>query len=341
MSRCAVDAADTGDIEDLTEEDSAGESEGKSVFSASGDASDTDKEIRIEEIKKDEVKQDKETEIAPSLSSEMRERLCLRAEPEKSADVVLHPVLVEEWKNWMQKGFYEGDEDDGKKREEEENKLREEIMKKFPKKGELHVEAPKLNPEILAYMSGTAKNRDKHFVFSQNALGSAMIAVAKSISLILELEEDDLTGMLLQLLGNAGKLMADLYYQQSMMRRAFILAGIDKKYRELLKKLDITSDLFGKDLFKRLKHKISGQGGGRAYPSSTSQEAIEDIQLEKPKEPAKKIQEPLTAGSKIRRPTKIPALQRSPKEFLLEQQRPHKADEVGFLEKIEVKNVAG
>lgn len=31
-----------------------------------------------------------------------------------------------------------------------------------------------------------------------------MIAVAKSISLILELEEDDLTGMLLQLLGNSG-----------------------------------------------------------------------------------------------------------------------------------------
>ncbi|CAL1680863.1 unnamed protein product [Lasius platythorax] len=90
------DAADTGDIVDLTEEDSAGESEGKSVFSASGDASDTDKEIRIEEVKKDEVKQDKETEIAPSLSSEMRERLCLRAEPEKSVDVVLHPVLVEE-----------------------------------------------------------------------------------------------------------------------------------------------------------------------------------------------------------------------------------------------------
>lgn len=30
-------------------------------------------------------------------------------------------------------------------------------MKKFPKKGELHVEALKLNLEILAYMSGTAK----------------------------------------------------------------------------------------------------------------------------------------------------------------------------------------
>lgn len=38
------------------------------------------------------------------------------------------------------------------------------------------------------------------------------------------------------------------------MRRAFILPGVDEKYRELLKKSDITSDLFGEDLFKRLKH---------------------------------------------------------------------------------------
>lgn len=39
--------------------------------------------------------------------------------------------------------------------------LRKEIMKKFLRKGTLHAEVSKLNPEILAYMSGTAKSRDK------------------------------------------------------------------------------------------------------------------------------------------------------------------------------------
>lgn len=81
-----------------------------------------------------------------------------------------------------------------------------------------------------------------------------MVAVAKSISLILELEEGDVSSMLMQLLGNAGKLLAGLHYQHSDMRRAFILPGIDEKYRDLLKKSDITGDLFGEDLFKRLKH---------------------------------------------------------------------------------------
>lgn len=193
-------------------------------------------------------------EEEPSLSNDMRKTLCLKATPDKSADIKLHPVLVAEWTNWMHAGLYDGDEEDEKKREEEEGKAREEIMKKFPRKEELQAEAPKLNPEILAYMSGTAKNRDKHFVASQNALGSAMIAVAKSISLILELEEGEITSTLLQFLGNAGKLMAGVHYQQSLRRRAFILPGIDEKYRVLLRKSEITDDLFGKDLLKRLKH---------------------------------------------------------------------------------------
>lgn len=75
----------------------------------------------------------------------------------------------------------------------------------------MHAKIFKLNPEILAYMSGTAKKRDKHFVSSQNALGSAMVAVVKSISLILELEEGDISNTFLYLLRNAGKLLAQVY----------------------------------------------------------------------------------------------------------------------------------
>jgi len=78
-------------------------------------------------------------------------------------------------------------------------------------------------------MSGIAKSKDKHFVASQNALGSAM---TKSISLILELEEDDISSTLLKNLGNAEKFMAGLHYQYFVMRRIFI-PDIDKKYRKL------------------------------------------------------------------------------------------------------------
>lgn len=88
----------------------------------------------------------------------------------------------------MRKGLYEREEEN-KKHEEEKSKLRDKVMKKFSRKESLFVEAPKLNQEILVYMSSTAKSRDKHFVSAQNALSSAIVAVAKSISLTLELEE--------------------------------------------------------------------------------------------------------------------------------------------------------
>ncbi|KYN07210.1 hypothetical protein ALC62_01824 [Cyphomyrmex costatus] len=237
--------------EDLIVRDSEDESEERSDASSSDGASNTDEEVR--ENKK-EAEEDEGAKSALSLSKETRESLCLRTEPADSADVALYPILVQEWTNWIHKGLYEGEKEDEKKREEEENKQREVIMNKFPRKGGLFVEAPKLNPEILAYMSGTAKNRDKHFTAAQNALGSAMVAVAKSISLILELEESEISSKLLQNLGNAGKLMAGLHYQNSVMRRAFVIPGIDEKYRDLLRKSDITSDLFSEDLFKRLKH---------------------------------------------------------------------------------------
>lgn len=41
----------------------------------------------------------------------------------------------------------------------------------------------------------------------------------------------DISSTLVENLGNAGKLMASLYYQHSIMRRAFIISGVDEKYR--------------------------------------------------------------------------------------------------------------
>ncbi|XP_011694551.1 PREDICTED: uncharacterized protein LOC105453949 [Wasmannia auropunctata] len=169
-------------------------------------------------------------------------------------------------------------------------------------------------------MSTSAKSRDKHFVSSQNTLGSAMIAMAKGISLLLELQEDETTSMLLEFLGNAGKLMAGLHHQHSTMRRAFILSGVDEKYRELLKKSEITADLFGNELFKRLKHTKS---------------------LEKP---ANEIKRPLTTGSKIGRPSKVPEIQGPSKKLVLEQHQ-RKDDETQLSQSasqtLEVRKVAG
>lgn len=80
-------------------------------------------------------------DVATSLSKETRGNLCLKAEPVQSTDITLHPVLVAEWGKWMCKDLYEGDKEEDKKCEEEESKLREEIMKKIPRKRILHEKA--------------------------------------------------------------------------------------------------------------------------------------------------------------------------------------------------------
>ncbi|XP_026829029.1 uncharacterized protein LOC113562783 [Ooceraea biroi] len=171
-------------VDDLVEEDASEEDERSNSSTSDGES---DASVEVKAMTGEAAK------VTESLSNETRERLCLKTEPTQSADITLHPVLVTKWMHWMRKGLYEGDEEDHKKREEEEKKLREEVMKKFPRKGILHVEAPKLNPKILAYISGRAKSRDQHFVSSQNALGSAMVSIATGISLILELEEGDIS----------------------------------------------------------------------------------------------------------------------------------------------------
>ncbi|KYM96657.1 hypothetical protein ALC62_12704 [Cyphomyrmex costatus] len=325
----------------LIARDSEDVSEERSDASSSDDASNTDEEVRKNkkeaEVMDGNVEEDEGAKSAPSFSKVTRESLCLRTDPADSADVALHPILVEEWTNWMHKGLYEGEEEDEKKREEEENKQREVIMNKFPRKEGLFVEAPKLNPEILAYMSGTAKSKDKHFTAAQNAL--AMVAVAKSISLILELEEGEISSKLLQNLGNAGKLMAGLHYQNSVMRRAFVIPGIDEKYRDLLRKSDITSDLFGEDLFKRLKHtKSLSKVVEELTPHQRTKKPFEDAKPGKPEMPAKEIQGLLAAGSKIKGAPKISPVQGLSEEILLERQE---VDEIKPLQTLKVSNVAG
>lgn len=118
----------------MSERESEGETEANSDRFSMDEASATDEE---------EIKIDK-PEVEPKLSVEMREKLCLRAESDDSDIVALHPVLIKEWMNWTRKGLWEGEEDDEKKREEKEDKQREEIMKKFPRKGDFYVEAPNL-----------------------------------------------------------------------------------------------------------------------------------------------------------------------------------------------------
>ncbi|KAL0130369.1 hypothetical protein PUN28_002193 [Cardiocondyla obscurior] len=113
----------------------------------------------------------------PQVSAqETTERLSLKAEFEQSLDIPFHPAInllpfSQNKRIFFTKitGFicihlvYEEDKKNKKKHKAEELKILEEIMRKFSRKETLITEASKLNPEILAYISTAANNRDKHF----------------------------------------------------------------------------------------------------------------------------------------------------------------------------------
>lgn len=72
-------------------------SDEKSDFSTSGDGSDTD----IEGVSTDtQVSKNEAPKETASLSNVTRQKL-LSAEPDKSSDIILHPILISEWMNYV------------------------------------------------------------------------------------------------------------------------------------------------------------------------------------------------------------------------------------------------
>lgn len=78
------------------------------------------------------------------------------------------------------------------------------------------LEAPVLNLEVSAAKSEIAKSRDKHFVTNQNVLGSAIVALGEGVSILLNPDEEIDRNSLLQHLCDSGKLLTDLFHQQSV-----------------------------------------------------------------------------------------------------------------------------
>jgi len=118
----------------------------------------------------------------------------------KKISVTFNQELKVRWENWIKKGF------------PEEDKIK--ILEKYPRKGELFVDAPKINIEIIPVMSDIAKKRDGHFTKTQNSVSSVLSALGAASSMILSESEDGVDqDILMTYLCDAGKLMIDVFHQ--------------------------------------------------------------------------------------------------------------------------------
>ncbi|XP_039306068.1 uncharacterized protein LOC120357976 [Solenopsis invicta] len=158
----------------------------------------------------------------------------------KEITVDFHPELKIRWEKWLREGF----PDDDKKP----------ILEKYPRKGELLVEAPKVNLEIVPVMTDIAKKRDGHFIDTQNTVGSALSALGATISMILNEPEDGIDSeTLITYLCDAGKLMTDVFHKHSVARRSFITPLLSKSVKPTIDATKPNEWLYGTKFAEQVK----------------------------------------------------------------------------------------
>ncbi|XP_074110087.1 uncharacterized protein LOC141534558 [Cotesia typhae] len=176
-------------------------------------------------------------------------------------DLDLHPSLLARWPTWLSVGL--------------PKESKESVLDKYSRKGNINLEAPELNEEMLITLNESGVKRDKLFTAEQNLVGSAMSAVGDSISLILKDDEEPVDHLvLLERLADTGKLLAQLHFQISSARKSFISPVLSKPMKELLQKTKLGVFLYGEKLTEKIKAvksiKKFGKEMKNTLPTSTT-----------------------------------------------------------------------
>lgn len=152
--------------------------------------------------------------------------------------------------------------------------LRKEIREKYsiPANCTL-IDAPQINPEVKAAISETTAKRLGAMEQKQKQLASAISCLGEAITLLISQNNAD--AQLLRLLMDAGRIICDTQYSDSLTRRFFILASLKKEMKDQLLLTKIDSFLFGKDLSETLKSAkaINKSGAELKQPQTPKQTA--------------------------------------------------------------------
>lgn len=128
------------------------------------------------------------------------------------------------------------------------------MLEKYPREGSFRTEALKVNPELSPALSEIAVKRDKHFSLTQKCAGSALISLGSAISMILD-ESDEGTDRLdlIERLGDTGRLLADIFHQNTVRRKSFITPLMNKTMKPILEATVADEWLYGKSLSDQVK----------------------------------------------------------------------------------------
>lgn len=152
----------------------------------------------------------------------------------------LHPDLTELLNDWLT--------------EDHDKDMNEELSPKYSRTVEqCQIEAPKLNPELVATSSEQIVKRDNNFITSQNITGSALVSLAMALNTLLTAETDVDRFSPIEKLSDTAKLLAQLHRSFSYARRAFISPTVNKDCRATMYKAKPYVFLYGEKLSDEIR----------------------------------------------------------------------------------------
>lgn len=111
-----------------------------------------------------------------------------------------------------------------------------------------------MNLELMPALTEIAAKRDQHFVETQNCVGSAISALAAAVSVLLDVPEEGIDQeKFTKYLCDAGQVLTEVFYQQSLARRAFITPLMNKTVKPTLEAAKSDKWLFGEKFAEQIK----------------------------------------------------------------------------------------
>ncbi|VEN56046.1 unnamed protein product, partial [Callosobruchus maculatus] len=146
------------------------------------------------------------------------------------------------------------------------------LMKKYTPPGNCPLlKAPSVNLEVAAAVRELETRRDQKLAGQQSQIGSALSSLGQLTTALIS-EGGGANHPLIELASDASRLLLDLHYKYSAIRRELLILGLRKELKDTLVSASADGWLFGKDLGERIKASKDIEKSGldlKAKPSKT------------------------------------------------------------------------
>lgn len=110
---------------------------------------------------------------------------------------------------------------------------------------------PNVNPEVKVAVPESVLKRDARLAQLQQQVGASLSAVGLALTNMLK--ENESNKEYIQILSDAGRLLANIHHSESMSRRDLIAINLNKEIKDTLTNTPVNNLLFGTDLENRIK----------------------------------------------------------------------------------------